>query len=325
MEKLSTQTLADFEIEKRITGRRKLYTAVDEVIDWKRIDEVLHKIYVVGKQPNGRYAHPPLMMFKCLLIAFWNNLSDRQLEEQLYDSMTYMRFVGLRMNDPVPDHTRFCRFRSFLAECGGFDLLLDAINEQLREKGIIVQLGTIVDARVVPSMARPRKTEQNTVDPEASFTQKHGETLYGFKGHSASDEEGIFLSVVTTSANVSDTEMLTRVLDKVSQPIGTVYADKGYDSQTNRDMVKHRGGTDGIMKQARRGQKLTKEEKERNKEIQKIRYKIERSFAGIVRWFKAKRSRYKGVERTHGMQVMLCICHNLLRSKNMILRQISVA
>ena len=56
------------------------------------------------------------MMFRALLLASLYGLSDAELEEALGDRLSFRRFVGLGLEDEVPDHTTICRFRQGLIE-----------------------------------------------------------------------------------------------------------------------------------------------------------------------------------------------------------------
>ena len=61
--------------------------------------------------------------------------------------------------------------------------------------------------------------------------KRGNEYRFGFKHHVLTDINGVVLSVVTTSANVSDTTMFKPLLDTVSLPLATpVLCDKGYES-----------------------------------------------------------------------------------------------
>ncbi len=63
---------------------------------------------------QGQPSHPPLMMFKALLLQQWHGLSDPGLEEAICDRLSFQRFLSLSLTDPVPDETRICRFRNML-------------------------------------------------------------------------------------------------------------------------------------------------------------------------------------------------------------------
>lgn len=51
------------------------------------------------------------MLFRCLLLAEWNGLSDRALEEALEFRIDFKKYVGLEVDAAVPDATTFVVFR----------------------------------------------------------------------------------------------------------------------------------------------------------------------------------------------------------------------
>ena len=62
---------------------------VERLVDWKPFEERLNRIY---SSPTGRPSHPVLLLFKCLLLQAWYNLSDYALEEDLDDRLSFRRF-----------------------------------------------------------------------------------------------------------------------------------------------------------------------------------------------------------------------------------------
>ena len=52
---------------------------------------------------GGRLPYDAVLMFKILVLQTLYTLSDEQTEYQLKDRLSFMRFVGLALHDPVPD------------------------------------------------------------------------------------------------------------------------------------------------------------------------------------------------------------------------------
>jgi IS5 family transposase len=63
-----------------------------------------------------------------------------------------------------------------------------------------------------------------------------------------------------------------------ADPIRTVFADKGYFGEPNRDFLRMNDIQDGIMRKGTRGTALTPREKARNRAIAKVRYIVEQYF-----------------------------------------------
>ncbi|RRD80162.1 transposase, partial [Alloprevotella sp. OH1205_COT-284] len=53
--------------------------------------------------------------------------------------LSFMRFLGLSLEDSVPDSTTICRFRNALVSGGLNDQLLFEVNRQLEAAGVIIK------------------------------------------------------------------------------------------------------------------------------------------------------------------------------------------
>ena len=90
-------------------SRRKLqsefFTQINKCLDWNAIDMQIKKHYNKGASVAGRPSYPGLLLFKMCLLQTWYGLSDYEVEEKVNDSLSFMRFVGLQLEDEVPDHS----------------------------------------------------------------------------------------------------------------------------------------------------------------------------------------------------------------------------
>jgi IS5 family transposase len=277
-------------------------------------------------------------MFKILLLQQWYGLSDQEAESAMLDRISFIRFVGLSVEDSVPDHATICRFRNSLVEKKILHSLLDEVNSQMEKQGKLVKKGVAVDATVIASAARPRKQvdiesitcdrqegEQDTKkaptvryshDSDATWTKKGKDFHYGYKAHTSVDiETGIVLSAHVTPANFSDTgELQTLVEASQLPPKSRVFADKGYTSAGNSLLLKQSQCKNGIMNRAYRNTPLTKRERTRNKLISQKRYIVERIFATLKQHYKMARAHYLGILKVQGEFLLSSLAYNLKRS-----------
>ncbi len=90
----------------------------------------------------------------------------------------------------------------------------------------------------------PDTVDQVTVshsdDTEVAWLKKGKKTCYGYKVHMAADaRHGLVVGGHVTPANRSDMNELEQVLSEIpSQMRGRCYADKGYTSRANRQVVR---------------------------------------------------------------------------------------
>jgi len=88
---------------------RKLYTT----IDFSFIYEIMRPVY----SDIGRPSVDPVILVKMLLIGYLYGIdSERKLEEEITVNIAYRWFLGLDLEDKVPDHSVFsqnrkCRFK----------------------------------------------------------------------------------------------------------------------------------------------------------------------------------------------------------------------
>ena len=55
---------------------------VDQLIDWKPIEQAVAQHYVPASDATGRPAYPRFLLFKMLLAGIWNGgLSDETVED----------------------------------------------------------------------------------------------------------------------------------------------------------------------------------------------------------------------------------------------------
>lgn len=94
-----------------------------------------------------------------------------------------------------------------------------------------------------------------------------------------------------------------------------LYADKGYASEGNRELLKDKF-KDGIMHKAARNHPLTEGQKEANKLISKVRYIIEQDFGTLKRRFDFTRASYMTREKVETQFRLKAICLNLLKAVN---------
>ena len=261
IKKSNLPSLVDVVIEHRKIPTN-LFDRVTIILESVNIESELQKYYQKGKSIDGRESYHPVLLFKMLLLQFWYGLSDVSIEENVRDRISFSRFCGISMDEEVPGSTVLCRFRTILCKQNAFEKLLNLINEKMAEGGLIVNKGIIVDASVTVTQRKPRgKKEyevcedrkegenetaqvlkvipQKHVDKEAAWLKKGGKLLYGYKQHTATNQEGFVLAIHTTPANESDIKNLEPVLNKLNLSTRTpVYADKGYACEGNDNLIK---------------------------------------------------------------------------------------
>lgn len=340
MKKTNIPTLADSICDLRSRKIKKtFFTQINTLLDWDKISDLIELHYNKGKSAVGSSSYDGLLLFKMCLLQTWYGLSDYEVEDRVNDSISFGYFCGLNIDQVAPDHSTLSRFRTAMTKAGAYDGLFKEINKQLEAHNIIVKTGALVDASVVETPLKPKgktnykvtqdredteevtveKQYADSVDKEASWLKKRGKYHYGYKKHYVTDQEGLVIGVVTTKASANEITNLEEVLDAAELPENIpLKADKGYQSEKNAELLKKRKLKNHILKKAKKNQPLTQWEKKFNKLIGQTRFKVERTFGGIKRWFNGGIARYRGMAKMHTQNLMEAMCYNLYRSPGII-------
>jgi IS5 family transposase len=293
-------------------GRNRQLERIAALVDWTGFERLLGEVYAA---PVGRPSYGPLVLLRCLLLQQWYRLSDPGLEEALSDRLSFRRFVGLALADPVPDHSTLSRFRSELVRRGLSERLLAELNRQLDARGLVVKSGTLIDASLVTADGRrPRKGEpaEGRSDRDASWNAMPEKPLFGYKMHLAIDQgSGLVRRAILTPAHVSDKIPFLALVQGDEQ---VVYADKGYDGWWYKTGLAERGIADGIMAASYRQRPLDAEGHARNRAIAPLRAPVERTFAILKRWYGYRRVRYRSLVKNALQLQLLALALNLRRA-----------
>ncbi|MDR2360834.1 MAG: IS5 family transposase, partial [Oscillospiraceae bacterium] len=161
----------EYSTRKRRTKRDIFLEPMDAVIEWPEWCAAVEPYY-----PEGKRGRPPRgveIMLRMYLLQNWYNLSDEGVEDAIYDSYAFRKFMKLDFNgnEQVPDATTLCKFRKLLDENGVTKILFELVKDFLEKHGKIMHGGSIQDATIIaaPSSTKNQKHER---DPEMHQVKK---------------------------------------------------------------------------------------------------------------------------------------------------------
>lgn len=281
---------------------------LEQVVDWQLLEAALQTMYPAT---TGRPPHAPLVLLKMSLLQHCYGLSDPQCEELVGDRLSWRRFVGLSLSAAVPDETTLVRFRARLMEHGLHQQLLQQINTQLEQRGLILKTCTLVDATLVQAARRAPGQDTNPGDGDAGYTRRAGQIHYGYKAHVAVDQQHTLIRQASlTAANVVDDAQVETVLVGEHQKI---VADKAYWNAKRLAWLVQRGWLNGILQRASRNHPLAAPAQQRNRQLTPIRAGIEKIFGWWKRCTGYRRTRYVGHDPNRLELEFKCIAWNLKR------------
>ena len=147
---MSQQGFWDWEERhQKLSNKKPLLDRLNEIVPWEEFRSLLEQIHQKERKNNaGRKPLDVILMFKLLLLQKIYNISDEELEYQVNDQLSLMKFLGLGIEDTIPDATTVTVW-SFLEQLMKHDLirkLFDKFNSYLRREGYEAKEGQIVDA-----------------------------------------------------------------------------------------------------------------------------------------------------------------------------------
>ncbi len=315
---MKQQSFVDIEYanRKRKTKRDEFLGIMEEVIPWDEWSAVVEPYY-----PGGQRGRPPRgveTMLRMYLPANWFNLSDEGVEDAIYDSYAFRKFMKIDFlgEEQAPDATTLCKFRKLLNENGITKLLFDTMRTFMERHGKLMHGGTIVDATIIEAPTSTKNADKKR-DPEMHAVKKGKDWHFGARMHVGVDAgTGYIHSMEMTAANVSEREVVPLL---VREDDNVVYGDAGYTGLAKRAEFKadaHLSAIDYRINTRNRYHWKSKApglDWDRHIEYQKsrVRSKVEYVFLIIKRLFGYRKVRYRGMEKNQSHAYMLGACANL--------------
>ena len=85
----------------------------------------------------GRPPYNPAVIPKMLLLSYLYDLSERQIEMHVNDSLSAKYFLGQAIDEAAPDHSTLTAFKGRIVRRGGEGLLVEVVVETARRKGVV--------------------------------------------------------------------------------------------------------------------------------------------------------------------------------------------
>lgn len=257
------------------------------------------------KVKGGRPPYDCVLMFRVLVLQELYQLSDDEMEFQLYDRLSFQKFVGIRDGDKIPDAKTIWLFKDKLAEKNVHKGLFDAFQIQLEAHGYHARSGQIVDA-TIHEVRRPRSQDPDSYetpssksqrDMNATFTKKGGKTFCGYKNHVNVDRKHRLVRIYeVTTASTHDSQVFKSILDPQNSALD-IWADSAYKSEKHDELCESKAYRNKIHHRAYRNKPLSGHQERSNKARSKVRSLVEHTFAYAKNWGKKITLRSIGIEK----------------------------
>jgi transposase, IS5 family len=286
----------------------------------------------VDRSKGGRPAYDYVLMFKVLILQRYYNLSDDTIEYAILDRLSFMRFLGLGINDPVPDAKTIWLFRDKLTAGGMVEKLFSYLDKQLDKDGIIVHKGKLVDASIVEVPVQRNSRDENKElkegiipedwnenklrqkDTDAQWVTHNGKNYFGYKNHIKADSKTkLITGYKATTANIHDSEVIGELLSKKEDSGQPVHADSAYRSEAIEQICRSKNIDSCIHEKGYRGYPLTKRQQQRNRKKSRIRARIEHIFGFMTNSMNEMYLHYRNFKRNQAAIGLMNLTYNLFR------------
>ena len=305
------QTTFALNLTAKKTRKQIFLEQMEKVVPWAALVERTAPYY-----PEGKTGRPPVSLHTMLRVHFmqqWFTLSDPAMEEAFFDTPLYRGFAQLEELGRLPDESTILRFRHRLEKHKLADQILSLVNELLTSKGLLLKVGTVVDATLIEAPSST-KNKDHSRDPEMHSSKKGEQMYFGMKAHIGADaESGLVHTVRGTSGNVHDVTEGNSLLHGEET---VAFGDAGYQGIEKRPDAKSEVTWHIAMRPGKR-RALNKDNAadaliDKAEKIKAgIRAKVEHPFRVIKRQFGYVKVRYRGLKKNTAQLVTLFALSNL--------------
>jgi len=283
----------------------------------------------IGK--GGRPPYDYLLMFKIIILQRYYNMSDDQVEYQINDRMSFMRFLNLTISDDIPDSKTIWHFSERLTELGMAKELFDLFTKELERLNLVVNEGKIIDASFVEAPKQRNSKEKNKQikegkgselwndqpnkksqkDIDARWTKKNHQNYYGYKNHTkVNNKSKLIDDYVVTDASVHDSQTIDALLSETDKG-QEFYADSAYVGQ--EAILKKYDLIDKVHQKGYKNKPLSEEQKQSNTEKSRVRVRVEHVFGFMENSMGSMNYRKIGIGRAKTVIGLMNLTYNMFR------------
>ena len=330
-----TRGLFDEQIRlEKLSKKRDPLERLSDYIDFEYFRKPLEKGLTTetDKSKGGRPAYDLVLMFKILILQRYYNVSDDTIEYAILDRLSFMRFLGLGINDTVPDAKTIWLFRDTLTKLNLIDQLFKYLDNQLDKDGIIVHKGKLVDASIVHVPIQRNSKEENVEvkagdipkdwsenkkrqkDTDARWTRKNNQNYFGYKNHIKVDTKTkLITGYEVTAASVHEKDVVRNLLDKKEDGGQPLHGDCAYRSQELQEVYCKKTIINKTNEAGYRNKAITKKQQADNRKKSTIRARVEHVFGFMANSMNRMFLKFRSFVRNEAGIHLMNLTYNLFR------------
>jgi IS5 family transposase len=305
---------------KELSAKGDQLERLSAIVDFELVRPDLEK--AVPRSDGSKGGRPPfdhVFMFKVLVLQASHSLSDERTEFLIKDRLSFMRFLGLGLADPVPDANTIWTFRealtrAMLGDKPAIEVLFRAYEAALTRAGFLAMGGQIIDASIVAAPKqrnsegekaeiragripadwnnKPAKLRQK--DRDARWTVKFSRAkpsddgspridlavpAFGSKNHLGIDRRHGLIRTWATTDAARHDGALLPGLASKANTASDVWADTAYRSKANKRHLAENGFVSRIHRKKPQGRPMPANVARANGAKSRVRAAVEHVFA----------------------------------------------
>ena len=305
---------------KELSAKGDQLERLSAIVDFELFRPDLEK--AVPRSDGSKGGRPPfdhVFMFKVLVLQASHSLSDERTEFLIKDRLSFMRFLGLGLADPVPDANTIWTFRealtrAMLGDKPAIEVLFRAYEAALTRAGFLAMGGQIIDASIVAAPKqrnsegekaeiragripadwnnKPAKLRQK--DRDARWTVKFSRAkpsddgspridlavpAFGYKNHLGIDRRHGLIRTWATTDAARHDGALLPGLTSKANTASDVWADTAYRSKANERHLAENGFVSRIHRKKPQGRPMPANVARANGAKSRVRAAVEHVFA----------------------------------------------
>jgi transposase, IS5 family len=326
-----------FDQDIRLTKLSKLGDPLEKLnnhIDFEIFRDLLEASFSkTAKGNGGRKPYDYVLMFKILILQRYYNVSDDQIEYQINDRMSFMRFLNLSIADDIPDSKTVWNFREQLIDLKLVDELFSLFLKELEQLNLIINEGKIIDASFIevpkqrnsrtdnaeikagntPESFNENLNKKSQKDLDARWTKKNNVSYYGYKNHVKVDAKSkLIVKYEVTDASVHDSQTIENLLDEKDAD-EDFFGDSAYRGEKQQNIISQKEMIDKTCKKGYKNSPLTEQDNAINKEKSRIRSRVEHVFGFMEGSMNGMNLYAIGIKRIEGLVGLMNLTYNMFR------------
>lgn len=326
-----------FDQDIRLTKLTKLGDPLERLskgIDFEVFRDILtDSLSKLAKGAGGRPPYDYVLMFKILILQRYYNLSDEQIEYQINDRFSFMRFLDLTIADDIPDSRTVWKFKEQLVESKLIEPMFFLFLKQIETLGMVLNEGKIIDASFIevpkqrntkeenkeikadkiPASISENPRKQAQKDTDARWTKKGGVNYFGYKNHIKVDAKSkIITQYAVTTANVHDSQALEDLLSKDDKG-QALFADSAYSGEPCKEIINNYELENQTHVKGYKNSPLTEEDFENNRIKSTTRARVEHVFGFMESNMNGMNLKQIGIDRITAAIGMMNLVYNMFR------------